>query len=406
MPDVFLAFSAIALALSFVNPAHVLSSNTPQSKPYEDIWGSKWVVPRINHHRNVVPSTDDAKFLVKGSPYSSIPSTALPKPDAEIQCGAKDMTLKISKLGSSPLHVNQNESWVAVFQKLPRCSSRKSRHRRQLPPHFGCVLSKPDGPATFPVRVAGTPLVIGCPFPPRDPTVECTTGLQLRLNGVSPGGLKIKVMGYWYPLMVICRWCGLSVELQGGELSIKAPFKGSCTETKDGVHSISLRSGDTEMVFTCSPPVYPTYPPYPYPTFPPYPYPTYPAWLTAPPTVKPPLPWPIFPPPPTPPKTIFPWPGLPYHVHPSPAPLPTAHTLQPPPSWPYVPSWPVVPQPAPAPAQPWQQPFTYQSWYAQKPDGSNAGQVTQVETSDLLGDGQASIPAKDSCELNLNSDDS
>uniref|UniRef100_A0A0E9UIV1 Uncharacterized protein n=2 Tax=Anguilla anguilla TaxID=7936 RepID=A0A0E9UIV1_ANGAN len=38
-----------------------------------------------------------------------------------------------------------DESWVAVFQKLPRCSSRKSRHRRQLPPHFGCVLSKPVG---------------------------------------------------------------------------------------------------------------------------------------------------------------------------------------------------------------------------------------------------------------------
>ncbi|KAJ8360982.1 hypothetical protein SKAU_G00175070 [Synaphobranchus kaupii] len=240
-------------------------SNAQQRKSFENNWDSTWVVPRISQPQQiVVPSIDCVHVLAKRSPpYSSFPSAAWPKPHALIQCGAKNMTLRISKRGSSPLHVNQDGSWVTVFQKLPQCSSTMSRRRRSLwPPHYGCDISKKDG-QTFPVRVAGTPLVIGCPFPPRSPPVDCTAGLLLRLGGVSVVDLKIKVMGYWYPLMAVCRWCALSVELRGGELSLKAPFKGACTETKDGVHTISLQSKDAEMAFSCSPPP-PTYPPYPF----------------------------------------------------------------------------------------------------------------------------------------------
>ena len=48
------------------------------------------------------------------------------------------------------------------------------------------------GSATFPVRVAGTPLVIGCPYPPRAPTIECSENLLVRLGGVPAVSLKIK----------------------------------------------------------------------------------------------------------------------------------------------------------------------------------------------------------------------
>ena len=44
--------------------------------------------------------------------------------------------------------------------------------------------------------------------------------------------LPMTVMGHWYPLMTICRWCRLSVELQGDDVSIKAPLKGPCAEMK------------------------------------------------------------------------------------------------------------------------------------------------------------------------------
>ncbi|KAJ8259914.1 hypothetical protein GJAV_G00174920 [Gymnothorax javanicus] len=219
--------------------------------------------------------TDHDQFLAKSFPYASS-SPVWPKPDAEIQCGAKNMTVRISRLGSTPLHVNQNDSWLMVYQKPPQCGPTMSRHRRHIwPPPRGCDFSQPSGPDTFPVRVAGTPLVIGCPYPPRSSTVECSDGLQLRIGGVHAMSLKIKVMGYWYPLMTVCRWCQLAVELKGGEVSIKAPFNGPCTETKNGVHSLSIQSGNAEITFSCTPPPWPIFPPFPL-TLPPAP----PSWFS------------------------------------------------------------------------------------------------------------------------------
>ncbi|KAJ8258341.1 hypothetical protein COCON_G00173530 [Conger conger] len=249
MPDVLLVFSAIALTLSSVTPASGLPSNTHGIKSFENIWDSEWVAPRSSRQQTVMPSTDYTHFLAKGSPYST--SMAWPDPDAQVQCGAKNMTLQISRLGTSPLHVNTSDSWVTLFQKLPQCSRATSRHRRSVwPPYHACDFSQQAGPATFPVRVAGTPLVVGCPYPPRGPPVECSEDLQLRLGGVSVSSLKMKVMGHWYPLMTICKWCRLSMELQGGELSIKSPLKGPCTEMLGGQHAISIRSGDAEMAGT------------------------------------------------------------------------------------------------------------------------------------------------------------
>ncbi|KAJ8259917.1 hypothetical protein GJAV_G00174950, partial [Gymnothorax javanicus] len=232
---VFLGFGAIALILNSVDSAYLF----PQQK----------ALPRIDH----------APLLSESSPYSLSP--VWPKPDAEIQCSAKNMTLKISRLGSTPLHVTQNDSWLMVYQRPPQCGPTTSRHRRHIwPPPHGCGFLQPSGPDTFPVRVVGTPLVVGCPYPPRSPTVECTDGLQLRIGGVYAMSLKIKVMGYWYPLMTVCKWCQLTVELKGGEVSIKAPFNGPCTENKNGVHSLSIQSGNAEITFSCTPPPWPFLP--------------------------------------------------------------------------------------------------------------------------------------------------
>ncbi|XP_035470119.2 uncharacterized protein LOC118288291 isoform X3 [Scophthalmus maximus] len=185
-----------------------------------------------------------------------------------VECGDDAMSLVVRRRRAGHLLLARvNESSVPLSQLPPLCGYSVQTTWRDLSlmaQYDACHVTQEDESYVLPLLWRGTPVKMSCPVPqaqPRAmdlPSMCCSLyGMAVKVQGLSPAEeLRINVRGEWTPLVLIAEQCGYTLDMQGAEIVITAPYLTCGMSVKDEKYILYLQIG--EKTFTLSCPVSPT----------------------------------------------------------------------------------------------------------------------------------------------------
>ncbi|KAF0032394.1 hypothetical protein F2P81_014684 [Scophthalmus maximus] len=153
-----------------------------------------------------------------------------------VECGDDAMSLVVRRRRAGHLLLARvNESSVPLSQLPPLCGYSVQTTWRDLSlmaQYDACHVTQEDESYVLPLLWRGTPVKMSCPVPqaqPRAmdlPSMCCSLyGMAVKVQGLSPAEeLRINVRGEWTPLVLIAEQCGYTLDMQGAEIVITAPY--------------------------------------------------------------------------------------------------------------------------------------------------------------------------------------
>uniref|UniRef100_A0A8C5DR81 Uncharacterized LOC114468372 n=1 Tax=Gouania willdenowi TaxID=441366 RepID=A0A8C5DR81_GOUWI len=155
-----------------------------------------------------------------------------------------------------------NDSSVPVSQLSPHCGYSVVTSWRDLSlmaQYDACQVIQEDGSYVLPLLWRGAPVKMSCPVPPFlphavGPSSLCCfpSGMTVKIPGqrVNEEHL-VNVRGEWTPLVQLSEQCGYTLDQQGAEMVISAPFITCGITEKDGKYTLTLDVANKVFTLAC-----------------------------------------------------------------------------------------------------------------------------------------------------------
>ncbi|XP_038550535.1 uncharacterized protein LOC119884114 isoform X3 [Micropterus salmoides] len=180
-----------------------------------------------------------------------------------VECGDDAMTLTVRRRRAVQLLLDRvNESSVPLSQLPPQCgySVQTTWRDLSLMVHYNaCDVTQEEGRYVLPLLWRGTPVKMSCPASQIQPqavgpsSICCSPhGMTVKVQGLSvTEELGVNVRGTWTPLVMLAEQCGYTLDRQGAEIVIAAPFVTCGITVKDGKYTLSLKIGENTLSLAC-----------------------------------------------------------------------------------------------------------------------------------------------------------
>ncbi|CAN9505772.1 unnamed protein product [Ophioblennius macclurei] len=199
---------------------------------------------------------------VRGQRVSS-PEESWQRLQPTVECGDDSMTLTVRKRRAIQLQLDRaNESSLPLFQLSPHCGYSVQTTWRDLSlksQYDACHITQEDDSYVLPLLWRGTPVRMSCPvsqvaLQPEGPSSLCCSpyGLRVKIPGLSAADeYRVNVRGEWTPLVVLAEQCGYTLDRQGDETVISAPFVTCGVTMKDEKYTLTLAAGNEVFLLAC-----------------------------------------------------------------------------------------------------------------------------------------------------------